>query len=288
MPDQCPVVLFTYARPEHTLKTLEALSCNKGAAKYQLLVFSDAAKNETDLAGVNEVREILHKFNWPGAKSIKLRPQNHGLMNNVMTGLDEVFAQFPSAIVLEDDLITSGSFLNYCHTGLHQYQSNENVWSINGYQFDLGIEDGTPFLSRLGTSSWGWATWADRWHQFRAEFNETLHFQDKDLISRMNFGGFNFSEMIRNPNSWAIRWYAFVQSRKGLGLFPRVSLVQNIGFDGSGVHAHAFTTSGISYRMPEMMLQKEANLRLERKQQLALNPSEAQSFLQRLRSKIGV
>ena len=37
-------------------------------------------------------------------------------------------------------------------------------------------------------------------------------------------------------DSWAIRWYASVFLRNGLGLFPAHSYVKNIGFDDSGVH----------------------------------------------------
>jgi hypothetical protein len=37
-------------------------------------------------------------------------------------------------------------------------------------------------------------------------------------------------------SSWAIKWYYSVFIRNGLGVFPTRSLVQNIGFDGSGTH----------------------------------------------------
>jgi hypothetical protein len=37
-------------------------------------------------------------------------------------------------------------------------------------------------------------------------------------------------------NSWAIRWYASIFLNNGLCLHPTRSLVNNIGFDGTGVH----------------------------------------------------
>lgn len=39
-----PVILFTYNRPEHTKRTIEALAANELAAETDLYVFSDAAK----------------------------------------------------------------------------------------------------------------------------------------------------------------------------------------------------------------------------------------------------
>ena len=39
-----PVILFTYNRPEHTRRTIEALAKNELAQDTELFVFSDAAK----------------------------------------------------------------------------------------------------------------------------------------------------------------------------------------------------------------------------------------------------
>ena len=41
-----PVILFTYNRPEHTRRTIEALAKNELAQDTELFVFSDAAKKE--------------------------------------------------------------------------------------------------------------------------------------------------------------------------------------------------------------------------------------------------
>ena len=43
-----PVILFTYNRPEHTRRTIEALAKNELAQDTELFVFSDAAKKEAD------------------------------------------------------------------------------------------------------------------------------------------------------------------------------------------------------------------------------------------------
>jgi len=40
-------------------------------------------------------------------------------------------------------------------------------------------------------------------------------------------------------DSWAIRWYLSVFIKNGLVLYPRKSLVENSGFDGSGVNCVA-------------------------------------------------
>lgn len=42
-------------------------------------------------------------------------------------------------------------------------------------------------------------------------------------------------------DSWGIKWYASVFINNGYGLWPYVSLVNNIGNDGSGVHCSIST-----------------------------------------------
>ncbi len=41
-----PIVIFTYNRPWHTQQTVEALLKNEYASESDLIIFSDAPKNE--------------------------------------------------------------------------------------------------------------------------------------------------------------------------------------------------------------------------------------------------
>lgn len=54
-----PVILFTYNRPEHTKRTIEALAANELAAETDLYVFSDAAKKDADKGKVQEIRDYV-------------------------------------------------------------------------------------------------------------------------------------------------------------------------------------------------------------------------------------
>jgi hypothetical protein len=46
-------------------------------------------------------------------------------------------------------------------------------------------------------------------------------------------------------DSWAIRWYASIFLKGGLTLNPSVSLVNNIGNDGSGIHSQKENTYNV-------------------------------------------
>ena len=54
-----PITLFTYARPDHTQRTVEALLCNPGVKEHDLIVYSDAPRTPDKAQAVASVREYL-------------------------------------------------------------------------------------------------------------------------------------------------------------------------------------------------------------------------------------
>ncbi len=86
---------------------------------------------------------------------------------------------------------------------------------------------------------WGWATWDNRWALFKKKIQD-IDKIDKETIKYINFDGHHdyFAQARLNAkgklNTWFIFWYIASAKRKALTLFPRFSLVENIGYDGSG------------------------------------------------------
>jgi hypothetical protein len=238
MNNLAPIALFVYARPSHTLRTLEALSRNEFAADSVLFVYADGAKEdatEQQIQNIQEVRRIVKSRNWCREVHLIEREKNFGLSKNLSEGITGTVKQYGKIIVLEDDILTSPYFLRYCNEALTIYEDAENVYSVNAFQFQSLQDDFDVFLSPLATSSWGWATWAKRWAAFDGTVSEKDIIQNNDFWrSRFNFAGYNYAKMLDNSKSWAIRWYYSVFVRNGLGVFPTVSLTQNFGFDGSG------------------------------------------------------
>jgi len=65
-----PIVIFTYNRPWHTQQTVEALLKNEYASESDLIIFSDAPKNEAAKKGVEETRSYIR--NITGFKSLRI------------------------------------------------------------------------------------------------------------------------------------------------------------------------------------------------------------------------
>ncbi len=236
-----PIVLFVYNRLYHTKQVVEALKNNALARDSELFIYADAAKNHKFIDQVKEVRNYIKTID--GFKKINIieRETNFGLANSIIEGVTTVVNEFGRVIVLEDDLVTSPYFLNFMNDSLNLYRGKQNVWGVGAYMHPVEINNvETLFLPY--TTSWGWATWNDRWKYFEREPDSLKNLLTKKEINRFDLDGVEdlWSQVIKNSNgsifTWAIFWYATVFLNNGCCVYPYKSLVKNIGFDGSGEH----------------------------------------------------
>ncbi|KGE14393.1 glycosyltransferase [Sphingobacterium deserti] len=244
MSSLAPIVLFVYNRPKHTRKTLAALEKNLLASSSLLFIISDAAKNADAVEAVNQVRSIIREpWNFKHI-TIMERNRNWGLAENVIDGVTKIINEYGQVIVLEDDLETSPYALTYFNDALLRYQAEERVMEISGYMYPVQHPKRLPksFFFRVA-NSWGWATWKRAWDKFNPDIEAlTENFDRADIKQFSIERSENFWKQVKaykagKINSWAIRWYLSVFNAQGLVLYPRNSMVQNIGTDGSGTHS---------------------------------------------------
>jgi hypothetical protein len=237
-----PIVLFAYARPDHTRRTLEALAANQLAAKSDLIVYADAARTDREVEAVNAVRVLIRRIS--GFRSVTLieRNENYGLARNIIEGVSEVLSQHDCIIVLEDDMLTSPFFLDYMNEALDRFANDERVVSIHGYVFPVSGPLPEAFFL-IGADCWGWATWRRGWACFNPDGSALLReLQQRKLERAFDYeGNYPYTQMLEDQiagknDSWAIRWYASAFLEERLTLYPGRSLVHNIGNDATGTH----------------------------------------------------
>lgn len=239
-----PIALFVYNRPNHTRLTVEALKKNILANESDLFIYSDAAKSTKQDDAVKQVREFIRQVD--GFKSVTIVEQrlNFGLAKSIIEGVTSIVNKFGRIIVLEDDLVISPYFLEYMNASLNFYQAEKKVMHISGYMFPIKNPEQLPttFFYRASTC-WGWGTWKRAWDDFQLDSKillENVHL--RKLEYEFNVGDtMEFVSMLKAQSeglidSWAIRWYANIFLKSGLCLHPAISLVNNVGHDGSGVH----------------------------------------------------
>ena len=238
-----PIVVFTYNRPEHTQRTLNALLINPLANESDIIIYSDSARTANHNKAVDEVRSYLSELT--GFRSIKVihRDKNFGLAESIIQGVTEVLQQSEKVIVLEDDMVVSPYFLEYMNETLEQFVDDDRVISVHGYVYPVDIELPEAFFLP-GADCWGWATWRRGWALFNSDGQYLLdELVRRHLIQEFDYNGaYPFLSMlmaqIKGANdSWAIRWHASAFLAGKLTLYPGRSLVHNIGTDSSGTHS---------------------------------------------------
>ncbi len=241
-----PIVLFVYNRPEHTRRTVEALQKNIGADESDLFIYADGARPGQE-EKVSQVRRYLGSIGGFRTVTVIERDKNIGLADSIITGVTEVIEKYGRVIVLEDDIVTSPVFLYYMNEALRLYENDGKVMHVSSYLPRTGLSWLLPptFFLRF-MSCWGWATWRRAWARFnpdaKALYEELLR---RDALCDYNLDGVlsfhdqltaNITGAIR---TWATKWFTTIYLEEGLCLYPRRSLVQNIGFDGTGAHCGA-------------------------------------------------
>lgn len=240
-----PIIVFTFNRIDHTKKTINALKRNTLAKESEIFIFSDYGRSKEENKRVDDIRKYLKGIE--GFKKINIIESKHnkGLAVSVINGVDRIIKQYGKVIVLEDDLVTSKYFLEYMNNALNLYKDRLDIWSISGYSPKLEILDKYEhevYLSKRA-SSWGWATWENRWNLTDWQVSDYIDIKNnKRKQSEFNKLGDDCYPMLNEQmnnrlNSWAIRWVYSQFKNDSYTVYPRKSLVINIGTDKSGTNS---------------------------------------------------
>jgi hypothetical protein len=236
------IILFTYNRSRHTKAVLDALSENT-ILPQTLYLFQDGRRASTNIEEWEAVSNLIKTVSWCDTKVI-ISDKNKGLAKSIKTGVDYVFQLYDAVIVLEDDCVPHPQFMEYMVKALEKYEKNKEVYHIGASSEPVSAEqNGTDayFLGRI--NSCGWGTWKDRWQQFSNDYTMIGKIKaDSEMSGRLKLWGEDLeSHILGNiygeTDSWAVFWALTVIVKNGYCLSPYESLINNIGFDGTGVHS---------------------------------------------------
>lgn len=239
-----PIILFAYNRPKHIARAIRSLQANPEFEDSPITVFCDGPKNDDHLEAVEQTRAAVKNAGLPAHAKIVERDKNMGLANSIIAGITEATDAHGKVIIVEDDLVLSKAALGFLNAGLDRYENDEQVMHISAYMYPVPGELDESFFLGEGTC-WGWATWKDSWKHFNPDAKALMKtIDDKkirsgfDIDDTMFFYAMLKKQCEGDLDSWAIRWYASMYLNNGLSLHPRQSYVENLGFDGSGIHCN--------------------------------------------------
>jgi hypothetical protein len=241
------IALFAYNRPEHTLRTLQALARNRLAEFSELVAFVDGPNRETDRERIEQVHRVIARVDKFRTVTVVGANVNQGCRQSLINGITSVLAEHDRVIVVEDDLNTSPYFLTFMNVCLDRYSDERAVFSVCGYSpppYILKLPRAYPYDVYFSPrfSSWGWATWADRWrayHGDRGAAHEVLN--GGPLQWNFARAGTDLPWLLKlvqegQLDTWDLDWTVAHFRHQALALTPVRSHVDNIGLDYSGTH----------------------------------------------------
>ena len=246
---ESPVAFFVFNRPEPTARVFARIAA---ARPSRLLVVADAPRpgRPGEAERCAEVREIVSRVDWDCDVLTNLADRNLGCRRRVASGLDWVFANAESAIILEDDCLPEPTFFAFCDELLARYRDDERVGMISGDNFQRpGRAAPYSYYFSHFCHIWGWATWRRAWRHYdvdmslwpEARAGGLLHslFADpsyarwwRGLFDRVHAG---------EIDTWDYQWVFTCWAQRALAVTPTVNLVSNIGFGPDATHTRRQT-----------------------------------------------
>lgn len=239
-----PIIIFAFNRLEPLKRCVESLLVNSEACESNLFVYVDGPRRdkEGEAEKVEAVREYVETISGFKSVTYHFSEINKKLGPSIISGVTEVINQYGCAIVMEDDLVAGKNMLAFVNQGLERYENVSEVFSICAYTNKVKVPMNYPYDAYFcpRSSSWGWATWKDRWNS--VDWNLENWEEVKRHAKAFNrWGGSDCFGMLegwheKKNQSWAIRfcYNQFVQDK--VSLFPIMSKIDNKGFDGSGTN----------------------------------------------------
>lgn len=234
------IVVFAYNRSQHLQDVLNGLQKNRGVSK--LYIFQDGLMCERHRREWEKTQMVIRGTKW--CKVIYHQaPQNKGLAKSIVDGINMVFKENDAVIVLEDDCVPHPIFMDYMTGCLEKYRNDRRIFSVNGHSWPADVrENGADayFIGRI--SSWGWGTWKDRWELYEQDYKIIGRIKNNpEKCRQLSIWGQDLESMLLGNmygkcDSWAVFWALKCIEQGGLCPTPYYSLIDNIGFDGTGTH----------------------------------------------------
>lgn len=241
------VLLLLFDRPEHTLQVVDSLVA---AGVKEVRAFMDKSDRPDVLARQEELLGRLRE-----RKEIHIdvarQPHHLGLARSVRHALDTSLAEADAAILLEDDCVLRPGAFEFFQQGLTALRYDTRIRSLCGYLFPCPfVRSGTEPLLLRRFCTWGWATWRDRWADFDPNLGhvvERLAAQGvavSDVADDLATLTSSSSYLAGRADVWSLNWILEHYATKTFAVYPCDSMIENIGFDGSGKNCIPTTEFG--------------------------------------------
>lgn len=252
-----PIIVFAFNRKDALENTIQALLRNEEAKESDLFVFVDGPRHYKagEEAKVQAVRDYVKSIAGFRSVTCSISEVNKGLGPSIISGVTQVIDRFGTAIVVEDDLVVSRSFIRFMNEMLERYENDSRVMQVSGFGCKLTKPSDYKwdvYLNERG-HSWTWGTWKDRWETVDWEVKDFEQLKaNKKLQRAFCKRGSDLYKMLKGymegkNKSWYIRFNYSMYKQHRYAVCPIRSLVRNEGFTSEATNCNAYNRYKIDF-----------------------------------------
>lgn len=237
-----PILVTVYNRISHFKRCIESLKKCDLSNQSHLFVAIDAPFREADIEINIQIIEYSHSIKGFKKITLFIRKENLGSRENIDKARNDIFQHYDRLIFTEDDNVFSKKFLEFMNLALQKYNSREDIFSISGYNYPIVLSK--DYLNDIylwqGMSAWGLGIWRDKWQKMEFSLAKVkCWLNDKQHIKKLNNVSQHYYYALKTMQKKNILGAdGFVSSylieNNMYSVFPKQTLVKNIGHDGKG------------------------------------------------------
>ncbi len=236
-----PVAVIGFVRSDVLRATLNNLSQAYGVLDRVIYVYLSAPRNPQEAEKTSAVKHLVEEFKSNHLPNIVIveRDQNNGAGKNIRQAVTDTVDIWGRAIIIEDDVLVSRTFLNYMDSALDLYENDNRVWCINGYKnpyMNVPRSYKHDIYLTKRNMAWGWGTWRDRWQQVDFGLEDWMRFKTKAAnLAKLLMAGEDIPDMLTSAcngilDTWDVQCVYHIAKHDLYAVEPRYSLTKNIGF----------------------------------------------------------
>lgn len=239
-------MLIAFNRPKPFARVLDNLVAAHGIFERDIVVYVDGPRNEGDKGLCDQVVEIAERSRADLPRiSVVRRNRNLGCRGNVVSAVSEVLEKYGHAIIVEDDVLVSHTFLDYMDAALAFYRDDSRIWSVNAWR-NRFVHVPKSYAHDLYLSPrmlcWGWGTWKDRWEKVDFDLTDWSVCGNQPVLrARLDAAGVDLRRMLQLQyegvlKTWDVQCCYHVVKNGLFCVEPRFPLTKNIGSGVAPTH----------------------------------------------------
>ncbi len=238
-----PIILPTLCRFDHLKSCIESLAANKLAPDTELFIGLDYPPAEKYVDGWKKIKDYIPTIQ--GFKRVvTLEASNNLTAQGNIEALKKHIRQlgYESYIFTEDDNVFSPNFLEYANWGLKEFKNDNSIFAVVGFK-RVNVEFLKNNVYKFPRyAAWGFATWfnrvdkIDKFKDFDVLNKIVRSYSPTIIFSKKLYTALSIIKMIKQKYILEDTLPSLLPNGERFCLYPKVSMVRNLGFDGSGLH----------------------------------------------------